>query len=126
MKFEFGKYTDVTEYAKKLSKENDGMGEYHQYEKILICPDTNDAWVARILVGYNEEYNKDEDKVLIERNKIDGMGAKYHHINIPLYPKKLLMEDMEEGEQWDVKECDSVDEALGILADIFGIIEETA
>ena len=31
--------------------------------------DTNDFWICRILKGYNEEYEQDENMYLVERNK---------------------------------------------------------
>ena len=124
MKFEFAKYTDVTKYAKELSKENGDMGEYKIYEKILICPDTNDTWVARVQVGYNSDYNTVKDAVIIERNNIDGEGAKYTNINAVDFCKKILMADMEDGCNWDVTDCDSIEDAIERLDDGFGIIEE--
>ena len=116
MRFEFAKFTDVTEYAHSLEL------AYLEYEKVYICPDTNDAWIGRILVGYDDEYNKNPEKVLVERNNIDGYGAKYYNIKSPNYAKMVLQED--DFCNWDVYECESLAEAIELLDDGYGIIEE--
>ena len=123
MKFEFGKYTDVTKYAKEVSAD-DFYNEYEGYEKILICPDTNDTWVAKIQVGWNKEFEQDPNKVIIERNRLEGAGAKHVDINKPNYCFDMLKLDIEDGFGWDVYEYDSVEEALEDLDAGYGIIKE--
>jgi len=123
MKFEFARYTDVTKYAKKYSKDK-SFNEYVVYEKILICPDTHDCWVAKIQVGYNEQFEKDPDKVIIERNKLDGMGARWGDITDPMYCREVLRLDIEYGCYWDVIEYDTIEEAIEDLDGGFGIIGE--
>jgi len=120
MELEFAKYTDVTKLAKKVDS-----GFYGEYEKILICPDTNNFWVAKILKGYDGTYERNEDVVLIERNNIDDFSAKdlkiYTASNLA---REVLTSDSEDGSNWDNLECESVEEALEEIDSGFGIIEE--
>lgn len=122
-KLEFAKYTDITTFAKELSS------EYNQYEKVLICPDVNTSWVARILLGFDDDYNVCEDAVLIESNNLDKFGVKHNKhfkswTNIA-YAKAILEADLETGlENYEIIECDDMDEAFKKLSDISGIIQE--
>ena len=120
MKLDFGKYTNCTKMAKEIDADF-----YGQYEHVLVCADTNKMWVAKILVGYDEEYNRDSSKVLIERNNIDSLDASYlkmvDHVDLAI---TTLQADIDDGCNWDVLECDSVEDALDNLADVFGINEE--
>lgn len=45
--------------------------------------DTNDFWIARINKGYDENYNENEDKYLVERNEISiyDVMDKLHEIH---------------------------------------------
>ena len=120
MKLEFGKYTKCTKLANKIDEEF-----FKQYEAVLICPDVQNFWVAKILVGWNEDYEQEEGAVLIERNNIDDYSARhlkpYDHDAIA---KKVLKLDSEDGSNWDMLACESVKDAYEQLADIFGINEE--
>lgn len=124
MRFEFARYTDVTKYAKKLSADNGDMSEYKIYDKILICPDTDDTWIAKIQTGYDSDFEKVEGAVIIERNNIEGFGAKWTDIKSSNYAYAMLMADMEDGCNWDVTDCESVEDAIEMLDDGFGIIKE--
>ncbi len=120
MKFEFAKYTDVTTVAKKMDKEF-----YGQYEKVLICPDVKSVWVAKILKGYDEDYNVSEDSILIERNKIDEYSAKHSKVlKADLFGSRVLQADIDDDCNWDVEPYDDIEDALDKLSDGFGIIEE--
>ncbi len=123
MKFEFARYTDVTAYAKRLSSD-ECYNEYDVYDKILICPDTNDTWIAKIQTGYDSDFEKVEGAVIVERNNIEGFGAKWTDITSPNYAYAMLMADMEDGCNWDVNDYDSVRDALEDLDGGFGIIAE--
>jgi len=122
-KIEFGKYTEVTKRAKEFDKEF-----FNEYERVFICPDVHNFWIAKILVGINEDYEEQEDCVLIERNNIDEVSAK--HLKMPhgLSDNELidvvLKADSEDGSNWDVLECDSVEDAIEELSDVFGVILE--
>lgn len=87
---EFAKYYDVSDIV-NIMIENEEIDCYptgeEKFEGVYVCMDTNDFWISRINKGYNEEYEKDEDKYLIERNKIsiyDVMDKLYEQ-----YGKKL-------------------------------------
>ena len=71
---EFAKYYDVSNVVEDMmnKKEVDcyPTGE-DKYKGVYVCEDSNDFWISRILKGYNEEYEKDDDMYLVERNKID-------------------------------------------------------
>lgn len=69
----FAKYYDVKKIVENMMEDKE-IYEYPTGEAafagIYVCMDTNDFWVSRINKGYNEEYEKDENKYLVERNKI--------------------------------------------------------
>lgn len=68
------------------------------FEGVYVCMDSNDFWISRINKGYNEDYEKEDDKYLVERNKIsiyDVMDklVELHHKKLPeLSGKGLLYE----------------------------------
>lgn len=87
---EFAKYYDVSNIVEDMmnKKEVDcyPTGE-DKYKGVYVCEDSNDFWISRILKGYNEEYEKDDDMYLVERNKIDIYEVMYKLHE--LYGKKL-------------------------------------
>lgn len=142
---EFGKYYNVTEKVNQMVNDNKLCGySENNYKGVFICMDTHVFWVARILKGYNSDYETQDDCWLIERNKID----KYELIQYvekdnadiatrqerdyfikncmslkDIIENLLLMDDEKCLENWDNYECDSYDEAVNVLDDGFGIIE---
>lgn len=70
---EFAKYYDVSKVVDEMQikKEIDSYptGD-DKFVGVYVCMDTNDFWISRILKGYNEEYEEDENMYLVERNKI--------------------------------------------------------
>ena len=120
MKLEFTKYTEVTTRAKEIKSDF-----FKEYEKVFVCPDVHNFWISKILVGYNENYEKQDDCVLIERNNIDDYTA--HHLKI-FSPETLvdmvIKADSEDGCSWDALECDSVEDAINQLEDGFEIFLE--
>lgn len=83
---EFAKYYNVTDIVDTMI----GKGEIYCYptgeDKFLgvyVCEDSNDFWISRILKGYNEEYEKDDNMYLVERNQIDiyDVMDKLHEIH---------------------------------------------
>ena len=106
MKFEFAKATDITEFAKKNFE-----GMYEEYEKIYITPDTNDYHILRILKGYDEDYETNGDKVILEHQMIGK--AKKETINSMRKLKIILEED--DGGNYDYKVKDSVAECIEIV-----------
>lgn len=77
--FDFAKYTEVTDLA-------------------FICQDVNDYWLVRILKGYNEDYEKDEDSSLMERDKI----AKNHKSDRLTLSKTRAILKKDKFENWNV------------------------
>ena len=69
---EFAKYYDVSKIVDDMQTKEEidayPTGE-DKFRGIYVCMDTNDFWISRILKGYNEEYEQDEDMYLVERNK---------------------------------------------------------
>ena len=70
---EFAKYYDVSHIIDDMVKKEE-VDCYptceDKFKGVYVCMDTNDFWISRINKWYNEEYEKDENKYLIERNKI--------------------------------------------------------
>lgn len=69
----FAKYYNVSSLVNKMA--SNGEVDYFtggdKYCEIYICMDTNVFWICRILKGYNEEYERDINKYLVERNRFD-------------------------------------------------------
>lgn len=145
---EFAKYYKVTNKLNKLLEQKKVFSYTTDYcRDLFICEDTHDFWVCRILEGYNEEYEKEEEKWLVERNKID----KYDFINFIEEKHKerlivrnrqdrdgiisslednfiienvILFDDDQGLENWDNYECESYEEAISVIDGGHGIIEE--
>lgn len=70
---EFAKYYDVSKIVDDMQTKEE-IYDYptgdDKYKGIYVCMDTNDFWICRILKGYNEDYEQDENMYLVERNKI--------------------------------------------------------
>lgn len=87
---EFAKYYNVSNLVKEMQKTGEvdvyPTGD-DEFEGVYICMDTNDFWISRINKGYNEDYEKEDGKHLVERNKISiyDVMDKLHE----LYSKKL-------------------------------------
>lgn len=107
---EFAKYYDVSDIVDIMIKNEEidcyPTGE-EKLEGVYVCMDTNDFWISRINKGYNEEYEKDECKYLVEINKISiyDVMDKLHE----QYSKKLPV--FEEGE-WEYKMKNKVHDFL--------------
>lgn len=110
MKLEFGKYTDITNFAKKVNPEM-----FKTYQKVYICPDTNNWWVAMIQEGYNEDYEECPGMYLVERNNPDYPD--YNKCNRIFLNSMVVRNVLEEwdGSTWDVTECDSLEEAIEMV-----------
>lgn len=150
---EFAKYYNVTNKLNEmLEKKEQILFSYTKdYCKgLFICEDTHDFWICRILENTNEDYDQEEGKYLIERNKIDKYEFceflkeqknddsdindrwtrdfyidKCFPIN-DIIETLILMDDDKGLENWDNKECDSYEEAIEVLDNGYGIIELTA
>ena len=67
------KYYDVSKIVENMQKNKEidcyPIGD-NKFCGVFVCMDTNDFWIARINKGYNEDYEKEEGKFLVERNRI--------------------------------------------------------
>lgn len=87
---EFAKYYDANKLIDEMIEDNEidcyPTGN-DKFEGVYVCMDTNDFWISRITKGYNEEYEPEEGKYLVERNKISiyNVMDKLHE----MYKKKL-------------------------------------
>lgn len=87
---EFAKYYNVSSLVEEMQQANEidcyPTGE-DKFEAVYVCMDSNDFWISRIKSGYNEEYEPEDGKYLVERNKISIFDVmdKLHE----LYSKKL-------------------------------------
>lgn len=74
----FAKYYDVSSFVEKMTDNGDitcyPSGD-NKYLGIYICMDTNDFWISRILKGYDENYEENPDKYLVERNKFSNIDV---------------------------------------------------
>lgn len=115
--FELSKYADVTEFAKSYNS------EYKTYEKILVCVDVHDFWIARILKGYrydeDEGYVRKEDSYILERNNI----SKRRKENITSEHKLKIVLSKDDFSNWDCENCESEDDALMMLDGGYGFCE---
>lgn len=87
---EFAKYYNVNNLVKEMQELEEiecYPTDNEKFEGVYICMDTNDFWISRINKGYNEEYEREDGKYLVERNKISiyDVMNKLHE----LYSKKL-------------------------------------
>ena len=84
------KYYDASKIVEEMQK-NGKIDCYpigdDKFCGVYVCMDTNDFWISRINKGYNEDYEKEEGKFLVERNRISiyDVMDKLHE----LYGKKL-------------------------------------
>ncbi len=116
--FEFGTYTDITEYAKAKDS------QYNDFEKVYICSDTWDYWIARICKDtYDDErkgYETAEGWYLVERNKI-GKESKGESIKSRRDLNRILEED--DLSNWDTLNNRSLEAAIEAIDGGFGINE---
>jgi len=114
-KLDFAKYYDITELVK------DNI-QYEGNERVYIYIDTWVFWIARIVANHTydetEGYVPEKGSYILERNDIqkDNKGQ-------GIYSLKELNAILEkdDGSNWDVNNCDSVDIAKELLDDGFGL-----
>lgn len=115
MKFEFGKYTEVTAFVLGLRKDFYGP----KYIRFFICTDTWDYWFIRVQKDVNEDYENETGVYLIERDKI-AKGTKVEIMNMGKL-KEVVMND--ELESWDIKEYTSMTDIIEDIDAGNGILE---
>jgi hypothetical protein len=113
MKLETGKYTEITDLAFEINPDY----KKESYIRFFVCPDVLDIWLVRILDGFNEEYEKEEGILLLERNNIP---KQYKGYTVGINDiKRIIKED--NGENWDIKEYTDIDDIIDDLDSGFGI-----
>lgn len=99
---EFAKYYDTNKLIDEMIEDNEidcyPTGN-DKFEGVYVCMDTNDFWISRITKGYNEEYEPEEGKYLVERNKISiyDVMDKLHEIykkRLPVFKETDLQYEM--------------------------------
>lgn len=111
-KFNFAKYYDITEIARKYNT------DYCENEKIHLCVDTWDFWLCRIVKGYNSEYEKEEGSFLVERNKI---AKEYKGENILSHQDIQNVLEQDDFCNWDYKQYFSLEECIEAIDGGYGI-----
>ena len=109
MKFEFAKYTDVTELAFEVNPEY----EKNSYVKVFLCEDTKVFWISRVLKGFDEEYEVNPDSYLVERERIDKITRAE---KLKLSRAKAILKD-DNLDNWDYYQFDSLDDAIESIDD---------
>lgn len=81
---EFAKYYNVSNLVEDMQKaeEVDGYptGD-DKFEGVYVCMDTNDFWISRINKGYNEEYEREDEKYLVDATKSASMMSWINFMN---------------------------------------------
>ena len=116
-KYEFGKYTDITKLAKKT---NPALFDF--YEKVFICPDTNNIWLSMIQYGVDEDY-EECDGYLLERDDIDYYNYDTDASSLDDEVVKEIIDDWD-GSVWDTYETDTLEDAIELIDGGWGIIDE--
>lgn len=145
---EFAKYYNVTaKLDSMINKKQVSSYKENEYRGVFICNDVHDMWIYRILEGYNEDYEKEDGKYLLERNKIDkydlcdflkeesgDIAQTVNRTLRDLYIEELLtvdeiieaiilMDDEAGLENWDCIEHDDYDECIALIDGGYGIID---
>ena len=86
---EFAKYYNVSNLVEEMQKAEEidcYPTDNDKFEGVYVCMDTNDFWISRINKGYNEEYEREDGKYLVERNKISiyDVMDKLHELYLSL------------------------------------------
>lgn len=118
MKFEFGKFTEVTKFAKSIMPDM-----YDIYERIYICPDTRNWWLIGIQKDINKDYEVEEGTWLCERAEISYISGKVKSAYLNINYVRKALEDFD-GCLWDNFETSSLEEAIEQIDGGFGINPE--
>lgn len=113
MKFEFAKYTEITDYVFNRNP----YYKKEKYVRFFICPDVNDFWFVRILKGYNKDYELDENSYILERNNIPK-EYKSQKLNLNILNNII---DEDDGSNWDYQQSYNLNDLIDMLCDGFGI-----
>lgn len=113
MKFEFGKYTEITDLAFECNPQYKKDG----YVRFFICPDVNDFWFVRILKDTNKDYEFEEGCFVMERNNIPKRKGAELSIN---RVRHIIEND--NGDNWDYESGRDFNNLIDMLDDGFGIL----
>ena len=113
MTLEFGKYTEITDFAFKVNPNYKNEG----FIRFFICPDVNTFWFVRILEGYNEDYETEDGSYILERNNIEK-NDKSEKLTVSKV-RKIIEEDS--GDNWDITQSFDLDDLISDLDGGFGI-----
>lgn len=114
MKFEFAKYTEITDLVFEINPNCKNEG----FVRFFICPDVWDFWFVRVLEGYNEDYETEEGSYILERAKIE-MSRKGENLNISKVRNIIINDD---GSNYDFHHGYDIEELIDMLDNGFGII----
>ena len=112
--FNFAKFTEVTAMAFKLNPQYEANG----YTRVFVCEDTHVFWVARIMAGFDENYQPAAGSFIVERNQVDKSHKSENLTGLRTI--KLLKND--EFDNWDCKAYSSLDDAIESIDGGYGIL----
>ena len=107
MNFQFGFYTEITDFALKYRPEYKKDG----YIRFFVCPDVHTFWFVRILEGYNESYEKEDGCYVLERNNIDNY---YKGQKLTISKLKEIIND-DDYSNWDCMEGHDLEDLIDNL-----------
>lgn len=115
----FAKFYDITELAKKID-----TSKYGEYEKVFVCLDVRDVWIARLVDGvrYEEDegYVTDETSKILERNNLPKDSKSQGIDSLEELTEFLEADDLS---NWDCYNVLTVKDAEEMLDDGFGLGE---
>ena len=118
MKFEFAKYTEITDFAFSVNPGYKKEG----YVRFFICPDVWDFWFVRILKGFEctdeDGYIENENSYILERNKVE-MDTKGQKLTLSKL-RQIIEED--DGGNWDFEQGEDIEELIEMIDCGYGII----
>lgn len=113
MNFEFAKYTEVSEFAKREFAE-----QYESYSRLFICPDVWDFHFIRVMPGMGEDYVPNERAILVEYEKFP-MDLKGEKLTISKLRRLLFEDDLS---NWDYHVLYSMEDVIESIDQGFGIL----
>lgn len=113
MIFEFAKATEVTELAHKCNPDYKTSGVI----RVFLCLDVWDIWVYRIYENRNIDFETEEGKYLLERDRV---GKENKSDKLSIFRAKRILEN-DSFEVWDSEESYDIEELIEMVDGGFGI-----
>ena len=113
MKFEFGIYTEITDYAFNRNPVYKESG----YTRLFICPDVTTHHLIRVLPGFGKDYEPNDSKIIVENEEITHV--KHQKLSL-LELNKII--DNDDLSNWDYHVFSSMEEVIEALDEGYGII----